>query len=62
MKDYYTLGNLWSRGYTLKKIAKELDVSPQMVGRVLNGKGKSKRIENHINQILGRVEKVSRNQ
>lgn len=45
---------LLKRGYTLRAIADELDLSDRTIGNVIRGYGKSRRVARHIARLLGR--------
>ena len=45
-------GELTKRGYTYRKLAEELDVRPETIWMIINGRTVSKRIIDHINSVL----------
>lgn len=54
MNPRHIRAELLKRGYTLRAIAQELELSDRTIGNIVHGRGKSRRVAAHIAALLGR--------
>lgn len=52
MKKKQVIGKIYLVGSSPREVAAKLEVSPQAVSRVCSGKGKSRRIADHISALI----------